>query len=314
MLDLRATARALGGEIVGNRVLAPGPGHTPRDRSLSVWASPEWPGFSVHSFAGDDWRACRDYVATRLGLPQDRWRNAPPPPVSPCSFERGAPHPRADHEEQARRRQEQAMTIWEAAQPLPPKIKAGYEASRGVQIPEDAEDVRFHPACPFDHPGYRGTTPAMVWLVRNIRTEAPQGVHRTALDSGGHVVSVGNAKRLTLGTIKGGAIMITPAAHVCYGLGLAEGVETALSLRDFPEWQDSPVWSLISAVNLSHFPILPALDAIMIAVDADNAGERAANDLAKCYADAGREAYLIRPTDRTKGRDLNDLAREARYG
>jgi hypothetical protein len=34
VLDLRSIARALGGEISGNQVLAPGPGHGPRDRSL----------------------------------------------------------------------------------------------------------------------------------------------------------------------------------------------------------------------------------------------------------------------------------------
>ena len=34
--DLRGIARALGGEVAGAQVLAPGPGHGPRDRSLSV--------------------------------------------------------------------------------------------------------------------------------------------------------------------------------------------------------------------------------------------------------------------------------------
>jgi hypothetical protein len=35
-LDLRAIARALGGEVSGRRVLAPGPQHSPKDRSLCV--------------------------------------------------------------------------------------------------------------------------------------------------------------------------------------------------------------------------------------------------------------------------------------
>jgi hypothetical protein len=68
--DLRSIARALGGEVAGRQVLAPGPGHSPRDRSLAICISNDAPdGFLVHSHSGDDWRACRDFVRSRLGLP-----------------------------------------------------------------------------------------------------------------------------------------------------------------------------------------------------------------------------------------------------
>ena len=70
-VDLRALRAILGGEIVGQQVLCPGPGHSTGDRSLAV--RPTENGRSVcHSFAGDDWRECQDYVRERLGLP--RWR------------------------------------------------------------------------------------------------------------------------------------------------------------------------------------------------------------------------------------------------
>ena len=36
MSDLRAIAWALGGEIVGGQIVAPGPGHSAKDRSMSV--------------------------------------------------------------------------------------------------------------------------------------------------------------------------------------------------------------------------------------------------------------------------------------
>jgi hypothetical protein len=69
--DLRAIARAVGGEISGRQVLAPGPGHSPRDRSLSIKIEPTAPGgLLVHSFAGDDPIVCRDYVRRKLGLPE----------------------------------------------------------------------------------------------------------------------------------------------------------------------------------------------------------------------------------------------------
>jgi hypothetical protein len=68
MLTLGEIASALGGEVGDLRVAAPGPGHSSADRSLSIWLSDRWPGFKVHSHAGDDWRHCQDYVRQKLGI------------------------------------------------------------------------------------------------------------------------------------------------------------------------------------------------------------------------------------------------------
>lgn len=54
----------------GGGVLAPGPGHSAADRSLSIKLDANAPeGFLVHSFAGDDPIQCRDYVREKAGLP-----------------------------------------------------------------------------------------------------------------------------------------------------------------------------------------------------------------------------------------------------
>jgi putative DNA primase/helicase len=69
-LTLPSIARDLGGEISGKSVVAPGPGHSSSDRSLSVSLSPNAPdGFLVHSFCGDDPLACKDYVRGKCGMP-----------------------------------------------------------------------------------------------------------------------------------------------------------------------------------------------------------------------------------------------------
>jgi hypothetical protein len=69
-LSLRSLARALGGEVSGDQVRAPGPGHSPKDRSLSVKLDDDAPdGFIVHSFAEDDPIACKDYVREKIGAP-----------------------------------------------------------------------------------------------------------------------------------------------------------------------------------------------------------------------------------------------------
>jgi hypothetical protein len=66
----KSVAAALGGEVSGGgEVLAPGPNHSPKDRSLSIRLDPAAPdGFIVNSFAGDDPLQCKDHVRTKLGI------------------------------------------------------------------------------------------------------------------------------------------------------------------------------------------------------------------------------------------------------
>jgi hypothetical protein len=69
-IDLRRLAKALDGDICNGQILAPGPGHSAVDRSLSVRLDPKAPeGFVVHSFSGNDPLQCRDYVRQKAGLP-----------------------------------------------------------------------------------------------------------------------------------------------------------------------------------------------------------------------------------------------------
>jgi hypothetical protein len=92
MITLRALARTLGGEVYGDQILAPGPGHSARDRSLIVKTDPAAPdGMVVHSFAGDDPLRCKDYVHGKLGLDPDGWKRR----SESCSevTRRGLAHP-----------------------------------------------------------------------------------------------------------------------------------------------------------------------------------------------------------------------------
>jgi hypothetical protein len=76
-ISLQQLAAGLGGEIVGNQVLAPGPGHSSDDRSLAILPRHAAPGgMLTHSFAGDDALLCKDYVRRRLGLPSPKPQRA----------------------------------------------------------------------------------------------------------------------------------------------------------------------------------------------------------------------------------------------
>lgn len=299
-MDLRSIARAVCGDVVGRQVLAPGPGHSRNDRSLSIWSAPE--GVYVHSHAGDDWRACRDYVARQLGLESLRRRE-----VSPAEQERiGADRERdarLDVQRDAERTTRAVRLFNEARGPYGSPVE-NYLWSRRIELPAlgASEWVRFHPACPFA--GQR--TPAMVCLCRDMQTDEPKAIHRTAIDLDGNAIEVAGHKRLSFGPIGGTAIKITQHADVRDELGIGEGLETTCSLRLISDFGERPLWSLLSATNLGKLPIFPGLKKLWIAADHDPAGLRASRGVAHAWRTAGRDAVCIIPT--TPGLDLNDLA------
>lgn len=69
-LDPRNIARVMGGVVTGrDSCKVPGPGHSPKDLSVSVKCDPAAPdGLVVHSFAGDDPLACKDHIREKMGI------------------------------------------------------------------------------------------------------------------------------------------------------------------------------------------------------------------------------------------------------
>jgi putative DNA primase/helicase len=185
-----------------------------------------------------------------------------------------------------------------------------YLRSRGLELPPLAagEAIRYDPDCPF------GTkrTPAMVALVRNIITNEPQGVHRTALSMDGRKISVDGNDRMSLGHTAAGAVKLTPDENVTTCLGIGEGIESTLSLRLVPEFGCSPVWSLLTAGGVAAFPVLSGIETLWIAVDNDPAGITAADACAERWRAAGREVIKVRP--REERADLNDVVRRRAHG
>ena len=294
--SLRSIAIALGGDVVGGQVFAPGPNHSRKDRSLAVRLSAAAPGgLLIHSFAEDNRRDCRDYVERRLGIDRRRPLRAAPIELQIQTA--------ANTAYLTERTADAVRLFYEARGPYGSPVEA-YLRSRNVALPDTGagEWVRFHPNCPFA----RQRSPAMVCLVRDMVTDEPKGIHRTALDHEGRAVEINGNKRLSFGRTGGGAIKITPHADVDQELGIGEGVETTLSLLRIRDFGTRPIWALLSAGNLRNVPMFADVRKLWIATDHDRAGLRAARELAARWRAANREARLIIPT--TPGLDLNDLA------
>lgn len=299
MMDLRSAARALGGEVVGRGILCPGPHHSRRDRSLSILFDAKAPGgFTLHSHAGDDFGVCRDHVRERLGLSLN---HEPKLNVTLSKADGVNLEPGSD-------RTALALRIWrEARQPAESPV-VHYLARRGLDLIPDAHEVlRFHPSAPFA--GNR--TRAMVALVRNIITNEPQAIHRTALSLDGQKAEVNGKDRLALASIRGGAVKLTADEEVTTCLGIGEGIETTLSLRCLPEFGASPAWSVLNAGGITSFPVLPGIECLWIAVDDDPAGRGASELCADRWHRAGREVFLVK--SKTLGHDLNDVVLEVSH-
>ena len=283
-LSLSHAAHALGGDVYGrDSILVPGPGHSPRDRSLRVTILPD--GWRVHSFAGDDFRDCRDHVRARLRLePYVPQRNLNPEP-------RPVPN---DPDRTAR-----ALALWREARPIKGTPAEAYLTSRGVSYEGGAP--RWHPACPFGRGVRHG---CMLGLVRNITTNEPQAIHRTALTPDGRKID-----RKAFGPLAGGAVKLTEDGDVAAVVAIGEGIETTLSIRALPGLSQMPVWACISAGGVASFPVLPGIEAVWIAVDHDASatGAGAAQEAGERLDDAEIEVVLVTPE--TTGADINDMVR-----
>ncbi len=301
-LDLRTIARALGGEISGRQVVAPGPGHSRIDRSMAVRLSHQSPtGWIVHSYVGDRFDVCRDYVAAKLGLGPDTWKRHPPQPgrsqITLYNVQDDLPDRSV--------RMARATALWNEASDARGTIVETYLASRGLQlnlVDNVNEVIRYHPRCPWRDETENRTifVPAMIAAMRSIGGDALQAVHRTRLTPGGAKVD-----RRMLGIAAGTAIKLDPDDTVTMGLAIGEGIETVLAARvlDF-----MPAWAVASAGAIASFPVLPGIKCLTLLAENDTTNATAIEVCARRWHEAGREVIVVEPKS---GSDLNDAMRGA---
>lgn len=300
-MDLHRVAKLLGGVVVAGQVRAPAPSHSAKDRSMIITPAPGlWGELHVRLWSKGDPLEAKAYVLDKLGLPSAPTGKSSWSPKKAAVASAPSPRPSLS----AKVRTERALSIWyDARGPHRTPVETYLTQERGLKLPPEAAGVtlRYHPACPFG----RGRTPAMVALVRDVMTNAPVAIHRTALNRDGQKVVIDGYDRLTLGPAKGGAIKLTPNDDVTSCLAVGEGIESILSLQRLREFGVSAVWSLISAPGIETFPVLPGLDVLWIAVDHDAAGIHASKVCAARYQRSGVETFLVQPV-RPKT-DLNDF-------
>jgi putative DNA primase/helicase len=294
MSALRSMAAALGGDVVKGRdgvyILCPGPGHSAKDRSLSVTPSRTDPdGFICFSHANDTWQDCRRHVLACTGGKASEYRKS-----------RRVSQARATSADDSA----SAIKRWnEGVNPCGTLAERYLNDSRRLELPDDLADrvVRFHGACPWrGEDGSVARRPCMLTAFRSIAGDKLVAVHRTLLSDDGQKLD-----RRMLGPVAGAAIKIDADADVEYGLAICEGFETGLAGRALGF---RPVWAVGSADAIAKFPVMAGVDALTILAETDDSGAnaKAVRSCGNRWAAADREIIIATPR---AGGDMNDAWR-----
>jgi hypothetical protein len=240
------------------------PAHDDRNPSLSV--SVKEGKLLLHCFAGCPAEA----VLNAVGLSwRDLWEGEA---WRPLPSRARSPEPETPTPEDLERWER----LWEAARPSHPLL-GRYLKAKGLSL-EPPPTLRV---------AFLKGEPVMV-----ARVEGPGGLlglHLTTLEPDGRGR---REKRLAKGSRpKGGAIRLFPL-EAGKPLALAEGIETALAVREATGW---PVWALVAASFLKEASLPPEVKEVVVAADHDKAGLEAAKALAQRLLREGRKVRLAVP-------------------
>jgi len=282
--EIEREGRALVEQLGGHWTLAGGlcrcPGHEDRTPSLSV--RPGRTRLLLHCFAGCEARAVLDALHAR-GLLQPR---AGAPAETSTLRPGDAGGSRA------------ALRLWGAAGAVSGSPAQRYLAVRGIA--GLSAELRFHSRTPL---GPRPLTRYRPALIAAVRDETGLvAVHRTFLDGRGARLAALDQPRRALGALGGGAVRLGGTAAL---LGLAEGIETALSASAL---FGLPCWATLGTERFAHIALPGEVRALRLFLDNDPGGRRAEQ--------LGREAWGHLPIEALypprAGDDWNDVLRRER--
>ncbi|MEA3018383.1 MAG: putative primase/helicase, partial [Sphingomonadales bacterium] len=187
-----------------------------------------------------------------------------------------------------------AIRLWGAAGAIAGTPAALY--LEGRELRAGSPELRFHPRTPEGAKPLTRYRPALIAAVRDERGIV--AVHRTFLAAAAEPGIIVARAKCGLGPFRGGAVRLGRAAA---RLGLAEGIETALSASAL---FDVPCWATLGTERFGLVAIPACVTELLLFLDND-AGGRRAEKLVRAAnpAIASIEAHY----PRRAGDDWNDV-------
>jgi hypothetical protein len=196
---------------------------------------------------------------------------------------------------QAERSRAAAIRLWGAARPIGGTPVERYLTGRGIAA--ETSELRYHPRTPHGpHPLTR-FLPAMIAAVRD--ETGVVAVHRTYLDVRRGRLAPIDEPRCGLGRFGSGAVRLGGTAS---RLGLAEGVETALSASAM---FGLPCWATLGTERFRLVALPEEVEGLVLFLDHDAGGRRAEALARETFPKLAVEARY--PAER--GADWNDVLR-----
>ncbi|AMU93239.1 MULTISPECIES: DUF7146 domain-containing protein [unclassified Sphingopyxis] len=198
--------------------------------------------------------------------------------------------------------QQRARDLWGIGRPINWTIAETYLRNRSIDIAPNC--LRFAPRTPLGKGRLAVFRPAMLAAVTD--DSGLLAVQRTFLDGRGRRARDLRHPRRLLGHPRTGAVRLAPAA---YTLGIAEGVETAISAMIL---LGIPVWAALGNERIPQITIPESVSRLILLPDNDRAGRLAVPLAVKAHAVPGRRIDTIWPWN---GRnDWNDVLRQGGKG
>lgn len=190
------------------------------------------------------------------------------------------PPPHTTSTQSSRSARETIRLLWHGSTPLTgTDLVSRYLVQRDVLRPDGPfpKVLRYHPTLAyFDGSRRDSTYPGMLATVQRPDNTVV-ALHRTYLTPDGQKAPVASPKKCTptiwTGAMSGAAVRLAPAGPV---LGIAEGIETALSVMTHV---GMPCWACVSAAGLAAVVIPPEVQEVRIWADHDMAGLKALHQL-----------------------------------
>lgn len=216
-------------------------------------------------------------------------------------FHRAAPTaPLIDKAAQAAQKTARALALWNGAKAVRGTSAETYLEGRRIGHVASSAALRFRADVP--HPSGRGRLPALLAAV-TASDGTMVAIHRTYLRRDGSGKAEAEPAKASLGPVHGGAVRLDPAGPE---LVVGEGIETTAAAGKLT---GLPAWSAVACGNMARSMVLPEIvRSVVIAMDRDPAGERAAREASWRWKREGRRVRLMVPN--RDGADANDVLEE----